>query len=349
MIAFADAMKRLLASHELDAGLVGDAFEAILSGAWSPVQVGAFATAVRVRGETAEAIAAAARALRSHMTVVEHGLPLVVDTCGTGGDGACTLNVSTAAAIVVAACNVPVAKHGNRSISSRCGSADVIEALGLPIDLSPDKQADLLRDVHIAFLFAPAHHPALKHAAEARRELGVRTIFNALGPVANPARATHQVIGVYDDALRPMLARVLADLGCERAWVVHSEDGLDELSPAAPTRVSEVRGRDVSERVVTIDEFGLPRRDLATIRGGDAAANARSIETILMNADEEAAAAVILNAAAMLWVCGVAKTARDAAEAARAAIASGAAMRTLEDWREVARPTMIPPSPSVRR
>ncbi len=343
-LTFPDAMKRLLASRELDAGLVGDAFESILEGVWSPVQVGAFATAVRVRGETAEAITAAARALRAHMTVVEHGLPLVVDTCGTGGDGALTINVSTAAAIVVAACNVPVAKHGNRSISSQCGSADVIEALGVPIDLAPEKQADLLRDVHIAFLFAPAHHPALKHAAVARRELGVRTIFNALGPVANPARATHQVIGVYDDALRPMLARVLADLGCERAWVVRSEDGLDELSPAAPTRVSEVRGKEVTERVVTIDEFGLPRRELASIRGGDASTNAQYIETILRDADSEGAPAVILNAAAMLWVCGVAKTARDAAEAARAAITSGAAMQTLEDWREVSRPTIIPPN-----
>lgn len=342
-LTFPDAMKRLLATRELDAGLVGDAFESILEGAWSPVQVGAFATAVRVRGETADAITAAARALRAHMTVVEHGLPLVVDTCGTGGDGAMTINVSTAAAIVVAACNVPVAKHGNRSISSQCGSADVIEALGVPIDLAPEKQADLLRDVHIAFLFAPAHHPALKHAAVARRELGVRTIFNALGPVANPARATHQVIGVYEDALRPMLARVLADLGCERAWVVRSEDGLDELSPAAPTRVSEVRGKEVTERVVTIDEFGLPRCELASIRGGDAATNARYIETILGDVEAEGASAVLLNAAAMLWVCGVAKTARDAAEAARAAIKSGAAMQTLEDWREVSRPTMIPP------
>lgn len=343
MITFADAMNRLLAARELDAGLVGDAFESILTGAWSPVQVGAFATAVRVRGETVEAIAAAARALRSHMTVVEHGLPLVVDTCGTGGDGAKTINVSTAAAIVVAACNVPVAKHGNRGVSSACGSADVIEALGVPIDLAPEKQADLLRDVHIAFLFAPGHHPALKYAAEARRELGVRTIFNALGPLANPARATHQVIGVYDDALRPMVARVLADLGCERAWVVRSEDGLDELSPAAPTRVSEVRGRDVSERVVTIEEFGLPRCELAAIRGGDAPTNARYIETILQDANAPGASAVLLNAAAMLWVCGVAKTARDAADAARAAIASGAAKRTLEDWREVSRPTIIPP------
>jgi anthranilate phosphoribosyltransferase len=335
-------MERLLAASVLDARVVGEAFEAILAGEWTPIQVGAFASAVRVRGETAEAIAAATRALRAHMTVVEHGLPIVCDTCGTGGDGAMTLNVSTAAAIVVAACNVPVAKHGNRSISSSCGSADVIEALGLPIDLAPEKQADLLRDVNIAFLFGPAHHPALKHAAQARRELGVRTIFNALGPVANPARATHQVIGVYDDALRPMLARVLADLGSVRAWVVRSTDGLDEISPAAETRVSEVNGRDVTERTIAPEDFGLQRGLLEAIRGGDAAENAKSIETILSDAEHAAASAVLLTSAAMLHVCGVAKSLRDGVEAARAAIKSGAARQTLEDWRDGSRPTMIP-------
>ncbi len=342
MIAFAEAMKRLLSASTLDAGVVGDAFESILSGEWTPVQVGAFATAVRMRGETAEAIAAATRALRAHMTPVEHGLPLVCDTCGTGGDGARTLNVSTAAAIVVAACGVPVAKHGNRSISSACGSADVIEALGLPIDLGPEKQADLLRDVKIAFLFAPAHHPALKHASQARRELGVRTIFNALGPIANPARATHQVIGVYDDALRPMLARVLADVGCERAWVVRSEDGLDELSPAGATRVSEVRGSDVAERVVTVEEFGLRAAPLESIRGGTAEENARAIEALLGDADHAASTAVVLNAAATLYVCGAAKTLREGADAARDVLASRGAEAALENWRDAARPTIVP-------
>lgn len=342
MIGFPKAMERLLAASSLDAGLVGEAFESILAGEWTPIQVGAFASAVRVRGETAEAIAAATRALRAHMTVVEHGLPIVCDTCGTGGDGSMTLNVSTAAAIVVAACNVPVAKHGNRSISSNCGSADVIEALGIPIDLTAIKQAELLRDVNIAFLFAPAHHPALKHAAQARRELGVRTIFNALGPVANPARATHQVIGVYDDALRPMLARVLADLGSVRAWVVRSTDGLDEISPAAETRVSEVMGSEVTERTIAPEDFGLSRGQLEAIRGGSAEENAKSIETILEDAEHAAAGAVLLTASAMLHVCGVAKSLRDGTEAARAAITSGAARQTLEDWRDGSRPTIVP-------
>jgi anthranilate phosphoribosyltransferase len=337
MISFRDAVARVLASGTLDAGVVGDSFDSILSGEWTPIQVGAFALAVRARGETPEALVAAARALRSHMTVVDHGLPLVADTCGTGGDGAHTLNVSTAAALIVAACGVPVAKHGNRSISSRCGSADVIEALGLPIEMAPTKQAALLRDVGIAFMFAPAHHPALKHAAQARRELGVRTIFNALGPVANPARATHQVVGVYDDALRPMLARVLADLGCVRAWVVHSEDGLDELSPAAPTRVSEVAEGRVLERTVTCDDFGLRAASLETLRGGTSEENARSIETIVSDVSHAAAPAVLMNAAATLWVCGRGHDLREAAQLARQAVESGAARGTLERWRQSCR------------
>src|SRR5579883_69238 len=226
---FAGLLSRLLAREPVAVDDVRAAFDAILAGAWTPVQVGAFAVALRMRGETAEEIVAGAQAMRATMTAVEHALPVVVDTCGTGGDGAHTLNLSSAAAVVVAACGVPVAKHGNRSVSSKCGSADVVEALGVPIDVPPSRQAQVLREAGIAFLFAPAHHPALKHAAQARRELGTRTIFNALGPLANPARATHQLLGVYDEGLRAVAARALGKLGVRRAWVVRSEDGLDEV------------------------------------------------------------------------------------------------------------------------
>jgi anthranilate phosphoribosyltransferase len=337
MMAFTEAIDRLLAGDTLDAGVVGDAFSAILLGEWTPVQVGAFATAVRARGETAAALTAAARALRAQMTPVDHGLTLVADTCGTGGDGAHTLNISTAAALVVAACGVPVAKHGNRSISSHCGSADVIEALGLPLDVPPSKHAELLQRIRIAFLFAPSHHPALKHAAQARRELGIRTIFNALGPVANPANATHQVIGVYDDALRPMLARVLLDLGCRRAWVVRSVDGLDELSTAAPTRVTEIFEGGISEHVVQGADFGLPLVPLASIQGGTAEENARSIETIVAGGDHEGMTAVVLNAAAMLFVSGSSANYREAAAMAREAIVSGRVRRILDAWRSALR------------
>jgi anthranilate phosphoribosyltransferase len=333
---FAKALGRLIAREPMTAGDVRAAFEAILTGAWTPVQIGAFAVALRMAGESAEVIVGAAGAMRDAMAVVDHGLPLVVDTCGTGGDGSQTLNISTAAAIVVAGCGVPVAKHGNRSASSRCGSADVFEALGIPIDLPPAKQGELLREVGIVFLFATAHHPALKHAGQARSELGTRTLFNALGPIANPARATHQLVGVYADTLRPILAHALGELGSQRAWVVHSEDGLDEVSPCAPTRVSEVAaGAAVRELVVTPEDFGVARIDRAAIAGGDAPANARAITAILAGEPHPAREAVVLNAAAALAVA-TGEAYRACADRARTAIDSGAARGTLERWRAAA-------------
>jgi anthranilate phosphoribosyltransferase len=309
------------------------AFRAIFDGSWTPVQIGAFATALRLRGESAETIVAAASVLREVMTPVAHDFDEVLDTCGTGGDGAQTINVSTGAAIVVAACGVRVAKHGNRSVSSRCGSADVVEALGIPTDLDAARQSAVLREAGIAFLMAPAHHPALRHAATARRELGVRTVFNALGPLVNPARATHQLVGVYDDGLRAIAAAALGTLGARRAWVVRSEDGLDEVSPAAPTRVSVLENGKVEERVVTPEDFGVERIDLKALAGGDAAENAKVLEAILGGEPHAATEAIVLNAAAALVVAR-AMTPREAAGAARAAIRVGRAKATLDAWRE---------------
>ncbi len=310
------------------------AFGAIFAGAWTPVQIGAFATALRLRGETADAIVAAAEALRSVMTGVDHGLDEVADTCGTGGDGAHTLNVSTGAAIVLAACGVHVAKHGNRSVSSRCGSADVIHALGIPTDVDPSRQAAILRDARIAFLMAPAHHPALRHAAAARRELGVRTIFNALGPLVNPARTTHQLVGVYDDRLRAIAAAALGKLGVRRAWVVRSEDGLDEISPAGPTRVSVLDGGRVEERSVRPEDFGIRPFAVSDLAGGDADENAAAIVKILRGEAHPASEAIVLNAAAALVVVR-GTTPRDAAAEAREALGSRA-IATLDAWREAA-------------
>lgn len=333
---FGELLGRLVAREPIDAGEVRAAFDAILAGSWTPVQVGAFAVALRMRGETAEEIVAAAQAMRAAMTPVDHALPVVVDTCGTGGDGSHTLNLSSGAAVVVAACGVAVAKHGNRSISSRCGSADVVEALGVPVDVPPARQHEVLREAGIAFLFAPAHHPALKHASQARRELGTRTIFNALGPLANPARASHQLLGVYDDALRAVAARALGRLGGRRAWVVRSEDGLDEVSPCAPTRVSELTASgQVRETVVAPEDFGLPRLERAAIAGGDAEANAGVLARILAGEPHPARDAVVLNAAAALAVAS-GDPPRDCAARARTAIDSGAARATLERWRQVA-------------
>lgn len=332
---FADVFA-LVESRSLGPAEVRAAFGAILAGAWTPVQIGAFAAALRLHGETAETIVAAAQALRSVMTSVVHQHAEVIDTCGTGGDGAHTLNVSTAAAIVVAATGCYVAKHGNRSVSSRCGSADVVDALGIPVDIEPSRQHEVLREAHIAFLMAPAHHPALRHAAQARRELGLRTIFNALGPLVNPARATHQLVGVYDDALRPIMAAALGKLGVQRAWVVRSEDGLDEISPSGRTRVSVLDNGVVSEMIVTPEDFGIAPIDLDALRGGEAGANAAAILAMLGGEAHPALPAVVLNAAAALALVRGGDL-RACAQEAKSAIESGRARATFDGWRRVAR------------
>jgi anthranilate phosphoribosyltransferase len=341
-ISFAEAFAKVVngaraGGEPLEAATVRRAFDAILSGAWTPVQTGAFAVAVRMHGETKEILVAAAESMRAAMTPVAHERAVVVDTCGTGGDASGTLNISTAAAVVVAACGVAVAKHGNRSVSSRCGSADVIEALGIPLAVPPEHQTHVLRETGIAFLFAPAHHPALKHAAQARKELGVRTIFNAVGPLANPARATHQLVGVYDDALRPLVAAALGALGVRRAWVVRSEDGLDEVSPSAPTRVSEL-GPDgsVIERILSPEDFGLPRISRSSLAGSSSEENAKAVAAILNGTAHVATDAVILNAAAALAVAGVDTDLRACTALARRAIASGRTRDVLEAWRTTA-------------
>jgi anthranilate phosphoribosyltransferase len=333
---FADCLRILLERQSPTSEDVRDAFDAILAGAWSPVQVAAYAVALRMAGETAEVVTAAAEAMRKAMTPVSHGLSRLVDTCGTGGDGAQTLNLSSGAALIVAACDVPVAKHGNRSASSRCGSADVFEALGIPLDLSPAQESAVLREAGIVFLFARAHHPALRHAAQARSELGTRTIFNALGPLANPARPTHQLVGVYSDALRPVAAGALGALGVTRAWVVRGEDGLDEVSPCGPTRVTEVAaGGATRDLVVTPEDFGLTRLDRATIAGGDIAENARWLRGILEGDRHPARDAVILNAAAALALA-TQEGLRDCTDRARRALDDGSALRTLERWKAAA-------------
>jgi anthranilate phosphoribosyltransferase len=311
------------------------AFEAILGGGWTPTQIAGFVVALRMRGETAAMIAQAAEAMRAAMVGVDHGLPETLDTCGTGGDGLGTLNVSTAAAIVVSSLGVQVAKHGNRAVSSKAGSAEVVEALGVPIDLPADRQAGVLREAGIAFLFAPTHHPAMRHAGVARKELGIRTIFNILGPLANPARATHQLLGTYDDALRPVMAETLRALGTRRAWVVRGEEGIDEVSPSGPTRVTELDGDHVRERVIVPEDFGIARAAPETLAGGDATANAKVIESILRGEAHGARGAIVLNAAAAFVVArGV--DPKEAAAAAERAIASGQAMATLERWKTAA-------------
>ncbi|MEZ4223880.1 MAG: anthranilate phosphoribosyltransferase [Polyangiaceae bacterium] len=301
-LTFQEVFGELVSGPGASAETVSRAFDAILAGDWTPVQVAGFAVALRLRGETPEQIAAAARALRRAMVPLRHDFPKVLDTCGTGGDGLATLNLSTAAALLAAAAGVPVAKHGNRAVSSRAGSADVFEALGVRIDLSGPAAEHVFAAERMVFVMAPTHHPAMRHGGVARRELGVRTIFNCLGPLANPASATHQLLGAYADDLRKTLARTLHGLGTQRAWVVHGTDGMDEISPYAPTRVTVLDGDTLEEMTVEPEDFGVPTSAPGAAVGGDAEQNASALETILAGKPHPARNAVLINAAAALCV-----------------------------------------------
>jgi anthranilate phosphoribosyltransferase len=291
-----------------------------------------------MKGESADEIAAAARALRKHCETIRPDVdgPLL-DTCGTGGDGLHTFNISTAAAVVAAASGVAVAKHGNRAVSSQAGSADVLEALGLRIDLTPARAQECIEQVGIGFLFAPSHHAAMRHAAPVRRELGIRTIFNLLGPLSNPASATHQVVGVYDSGRVEQLAQALGSLGLTAAWVVHGQGGLDEVSPSGPTAVAQLRDGHVSTFEVSPEDFGLAAVPAEALRGGDAPRNAEIIRSVLGGEQGPARVAVLLNAAAALCVAGVASDPRAGAERAAEAVDSGAATETLERWAQFTR------------
>ncbi|MGC9319099.1 MAG: anthranilate phosphoribosyltransferase, partial [Armatimonadota bacterium] len=253
------------------------AMAAIMSGGCTPAQIGAFLVALRMRGETVEQISGFAAAMRDSCIRIRTRHEEVVDTCGTGGDALDTFNVSTAAALVTAAAGVPVAKHGNRSVSSQCGSADVLKELGVRIDLEAEEVEACLDEIGIGFLFAPALHPAMKHAIGPRRELGLRTVFNILGPLTNPAGARRQLLGVFDPAWTQVLAETLRDLGTTHAMVVHGLQGLDELSTLGPTRVSELRDGEVRTYEVTPEEFGLRRTTVEEIAGGEPAASAETL------------------------------------------------------------------------
>jgi anthranilate phosphoribosyltransferase len=313
----------------------------ILTGQCSDAQIAALLVALHMKGETveeivgfAEAIRAAAVPIRLHGNSVLDasgtGRDALVDTCGTGGDASGTFNISTATAFVVAGAGVRVAKHGNRSVTSKCGSADVMEGLGVNINLPTAKIADCLEQVGIAFLFAPAMHSAMKQVQTARRELHLRTVFNLLGPLTNPARATCQVVGVYSADLVEKLAEALSMLGLRRALVVHGSDGLDEITITASTRIAEVRDAQVHSYEVTPEEFGLQRATLEEISGGDAARNATLIREVLAGKKSARRDIVLLNAAAALVAAGQADHLRDAVPLAAKAIDSGAALAKLQ-------------------
>jgi anthranilate phosphoribosyltransferase len=303
----------------------------ILRGQATDAQIAGLLIALSMKGETVEEIVGFAQAIRAAAPVwpAPEGDGLV-DTCGTGGDTSGTLNISTAAALVAAGAGVPVAKHGNRSVSSKCGSADVMEALGVKLSLSPERLADCLREVGIAFLYAPGIHSAMKFVQTARRDLKVRTVFNLLGPLTNPARASAQVVGVYSVDLVDKLAEALSMLGLRRALVVHGNDGLDEITISTTTRIAELRDGQVRTYEVTPEEFGLRRAPLSTIAGGDAASNAVIVRKILGGEKSARRDVVLLNAAAALVASGRADSLLHALPAAVEAIDSGAALAKLE-------------------
>ncbi len=315
----------------LDREAVASLFGDVMDGALPDVVLAAVLAALRTRGETAVELAAAARAMRERAVTVPIAHPEVaVDTCGTGGDGAKTINVSTAAALVAAAGGVPVAKHGNRSVSSKCGSADVLEAVGVRLALPADALAALVDEIGIAFLFAPPLHPAMKAVMPVRRALGVRTIFNMLGPLTNPARVTRQVVGVWGDDIQELMAEALAELGAVHALVVHSDDDLDEISVSAPTRIIEVvAGRLVRDERVTPRALGIGADSSDALRGGDVAFNARRLQDVLAGERSAAAEAVAANAGAALYVGGAAQELAEGIEAARGILASGAGLELL--------------------
>ncbi len=334
------ALAELLEGRSLDRSRSRAVMDEIMRSEATPAQIGGFLVALRVKGETADEIAGCAEAMREHVLVVRPARDDLVDVVGTGGDGGRTFNISTAAALVAAAAGGAVAKHGNRAVSSASGSADVLEALGFVLEQEPERIARSIDELGFGFMFAPAHHPAMRHAAPVRRELGTRTIFNVLGPLTNPAGARAGIFGVFSPELVRTFAEALAQLGSRRAFVVHGAYGIDELSPAGPNAVCEVVAGDVHDRVIDPRELGIEPCDPAELTGGSPAENAAAIHAIFTGATGGKRDAVLLNAAGAIAAGGHAKDLREGLAIARETIASGAAGARLEELRQFSNGTL---------
>jgi anthranilate phosphoribosyltransferase len=325
-----EALARLLEGRDLSRAQAREVMGEIMDGKATPAQIGGFLVALRLKGETAAEIAGCAEAMRAHVLAVMPKRDDLVDTAGTGGDGAGTFNISTAAALVAAAAGAAVAKHGNRAVSSASGSADVLEALGFELELPARRIERSIDELGFGFLFAPSHHPAMRHAATVRKELAARTVFNVLGPLTNPAGARAQVVGVYAPELVPTIATVLARLGARRAFVVHGAGGVDELSPAGPNLVCEVSGGKVRRREIDPRDFGVPRCRPADLGGGSPAENADTIRDVLAGAKGAKREAVLLNAGGAIAAGGHARDLEEGYRVAAEALDSGAAGERLE-------------------
>ena len=329
-------LEHLLQGNHLDSQTAEDAMGLIMDGKATSAQIGAFLGLLRYKGEQVEEIIGFARAMRQRATRFPLDLPGLVDTCGTGGDGSHTFNISTASAIVAASDGVPIAKHGNRAVSSKSGSADVLEALGVSVNLTPVEAADCLRATSLCFLFAPLYHQAMKHAAGPRKELGIRTVFNLLGPLTNPAGASHQLMGVYDAQLLPVVAAVLKELGVTRALVVAGSDGLDELTVTGASYIAELRDGEIRQYQVEPEQFGLHRYESQALKGGSAEENATIIERIFAGERGAARDIVLLNAGAILYLAGRAVSIEQGVIRAAELIDDGYVTRKLEQLRQFA-------------
>ncbi len=326
-----ELMARVLEEQDLTREQAREAMNEIMLGEATPAQIAGFLVALRMKGETADEIAGCAEAMREHVVPVEPKRSDLVDTAGTGGDGKQTLNISTAAALVAAAAGAGVAKHGNRAASSKSGSADVLEALGFKLELPPERIAQSIDELGFGFMFAQAHHPAMRHAAPVRRELGTRTVFNVLGPLTNPARARAQVVGVYAASLVRPMADALAQLGSRRAFVVHGAGGIDELSPVGMNVVGEVVDGTVRERTIHPEELGIERCSVQDLAGGSPAENAAAIRRVFAGEAGPPRDAILLNAAGAIAAGGHAADLREGLELAREAVDSGAALTRLDE------------------
>jgi anthranilate phosphoribosyltransferase len=332
-----EAIKKLVEQQDLTPEEARAVMDTIMEGRATPAQIGGFLTALRMKGETPVEIAAFARVMREHAIMVKPRVQgTLVDTCGTGGDGAQTFNISTTAAFVAAGAGVPVVKHGNRGVSSRCGSADVLTALGVSLSVDPTLQARIVEDVGIAFLFAPNHHPAMRHVMAARQDIGCRTVFNLLGPLANPAGAEAQVLGVYDPALTGTVAEVLRLLGVSRAMVVHG-CGLDEITTTGETQVTELHGGALKNYTLTPEACGFVRASRSDLQGGEAPENARILREVLQGEKGAAREIVLMNSGAAIYVGSRAQTIQDGCTLAAHSIDSGAALAKLDALIEATR------------
>lgn len=330
-----EAISKVVKGADLTEAEMSSVMNEVMTGAASAGQIGAFITALRMKGETVGEITGAARVMREKATKVACPTGDAVDTCGTGGDEAMTFNISTASAFVAAGCGVCVAKHGNRSVSSKSGSADVLASLGVNIEAKVARVEDCLKEAGIGFLFAPMLHGAMKYAAPVRRDIGIRTVFNILGPLTNPAGATRQVIGVYDPSLTDILAKVLFNLGSRHAFIVRGEDGLDEITLTDETRVTELKDGLIKTYHIKPEDFGFERCAPGDLKGGDPEANAGIIKDILSGKKGPQRDVVILNSAAAVVASGMAEGFREGIALSRGAIDSGEAMKKLERLREI--------------